>query len=186
MYVSGAVELRNSLASRFNQELPSTVIFDYPNAQGLASFILGGQDKAAEAESDEDSESSQDGDWEALRDIADISAIRSVFDHYITLHYITLHYITLHYITLHYITLHYITLHYITLHYITEVPNVKELTIASRITHHANAPEVQVDNPPGAPTKTQWQLEFQARLLLEVNIRAKKATEVADWRHCNL
>ena len=75
LYLSGAVELRNSLASQFHQELPSTIIFDYPNALGLATFILSRQDKAAGAES-EDSESSQDDEVEAVGDTADVSAIR--------------------------------------------------------------------------------------------------------------
>lgn len=77
----GAVELRNSLSSRFNQDLSSTVIFDYPNAQGLASFILGRQAGIAGAD-DEESESSQDEDVEEIAgDVADISAIRWLLAH---------------------------------------------------------------------------------------------------------
>lgn len=36
----GAVELRNSLAARFNlPDLPATLIFDYPSISALAAFI---------------------------------------------------------------------------------------------------------------------------------------------------
>lgn len=36
----GAVELRNSLTSRFNMELPATIMFDYPTTGAIASFML--------------------------------------------------------------------------------------------------------------------------------------------------
>lgn len=35
----GSVELRNSLASRFNVELPATATIDYPTVAALARFI---------------------------------------------------------------------------------------------------------------------------------------------------
>lgn len=74
--LSGAVELRNNLSSRFSLDLPSTVIFDYPNAQGLASFILSRQNNALGA-AEEDTESSQDDDEEEdAGEAADIGAIR--------------------------------------------------------------------------------------------------------------
>lgn len=38
----GAVELRNSLASRFSMaELPATLTYDYPTVNAVASFIAG-------------------------------------------------------------------------------------------------------------------------------------------------
>ncbi len=36
---AGSVELRNALASKFSLELPSTLVFDYPNAQSLAKHL---------------------------------------------------------------------------------------------------------------------------------------------------
>lgn len=36
-----AVELRNSLASSFNLQLPSTVVFDYPTIEALSKYISG-------------------------------------------------------------------------------------------------------------------------------------------------
>ena len=41
-----AVELRNSIASKFAVTLPATLIFDYPTLSGMAAFVfeaLGGQ-----------------------------------------------------------------------------------------------------------------------------------------------
>lgn len=35
----GALELRASLASAFNLELPATLIFDYPSISALAKFL---------------------------------------------------------------------------------------------------------------------------------------------------
>ncbi len=35
----GAVELRNSIQVRFGFDLPATVIFDYPTATAMASYI---------------------------------------------------------------------------------------------------------------------------------------------------
>lgn len=35
----GAVELRNSIQTRFGIELPATVTFDYPTATAMASYI---------------------------------------------------------------------------------------------------------------------------------------------------
>ena len=35
----GAVELRNSLATRFSLELPATLIFDHPTAEALSQFL---------------------------------------------------------------------------------------------------------------------------------------------------
>ena len=35
----GAVELRNALAARFADDLPTTFIFDYPTAAALASYL---------------------------------------------------------------------------------------------------------------------------------------------------
>ncbi|WP_338321005.1 acyl carrier protein, partial [Streptomyces lonarensis] len=37
----GAVELRNRLATAAGVRLPSTMIFDYPNAAALADYIRG-------------------------------------------------------------------------------------------------------------------------------------------------
>ena len=72
----GAVELRNSLSSRFNLDLPSTVIFDYPTAQGLAAFINGKQ-QGPEAFEDAGSEDSQDDVSEtAAKDAVNITTIR--------------------------------------------------------------------------------------------------------------
>ena len=39
----GAVELRNSLATHFAVDLPSTVTFDYPTIAALANFIASSQ-----------------------------------------------------------------------------------------------------------------------------------------------
>ena len=41
-----AVELRNSIASKFAITLPATLIFDYPTLSGMAAFVfesMGGQ-----------------------------------------------------------------------------------------------------------------------------------------------
>ena len=35
----GAVELRNSLATRFSLELPATLIFDHPTVAALARYV---------------------------------------------------------------------------------------------------------------------------------------------------
>ena len=35
----GSVELRNSLASTFDMELPSTFAFDYPTVKAMAAFV---------------------------------------------------------------------------------------------------------------------------------------------------
>ena len=37
----GALELRNQLATRFSQDLPATLIFDYASAEGIAGFLVG-------------------------------------------------------------------------------------------------------------------------------------------------
>ena len=39
VYLVGAVELRNAVASRFGVELPATVTFDYPTIAAMAGFI---------------------------------------------------------------------------------------------------------------------------------------------------
>lgn len=36
---AGAVELRNTLTSKYGVELPPTAIFDYPTVQALAAFV---------------------------------------------------------------------------------------------------------------------------------------------------
>jgi hypothetical protein len=41
---SGAVELRNALASRFRVELPATVTLDYPSISTLAGYIASNTD----------------------------------------------------------------------------------------------------------------------------------------------
>ena len=35
----GAVELRNALQSRFNVQLPATVVIDYPSVNALSAFL---------------------------------------------------------------------------------------------------------------------------------------------------
>lgn len=44
----GAVELRNSLANRFNIEFPATLTFDHPTIAALAAFIASRAPAAAE------------------------------------------------------------------------------------------------------------------------------------------
>ena len=65
--------MRNSLSSRFNLELPSTVIFDYPSVQALATFIAskegGTQEDGSESEEDF---SDEDLDAGPLVDLAEI------------------------------------------------------------------------------------------------------------------
>ncbi len=50
----GAVELRNRLVSAVGVKLPSTMIFDYPNAAALAEFVreqlVGSEDGATDEE----------------------------------------------------------------------------------------------------------------------------------------
>lgn len=41
----GAVELRNSLASRFAVDLPATFVFDYPTPEAIAQFLACAQPK---------------------------------------------------------------------------------------------------------------------------------------------
>jgi len=36
----GAVELRNSLASRFAMDLPATLTFDYPTIKALSQYLV--------------------------------------------------------------------------------------------------------------------------------------------------
>lgn len=45
----GAVELRKELATLSGLELPATLIFDYPSAEGIANF-LASQARAAESQ----------------------------------------------------------------------------------------------------------------------------------------
>ena len=45
----GAVELRNSLASRCGIDLPATVMFDYPTASGLAGYVAARRSEAPAA-----------------------------------------------------------------------------------------------------------------------------------------
>lgn len=50
------MELRNSLASRFNLELPSTVIFDYPSVEALTTFIVSRQHGEQETQAGSEAE----------------------------------------------------------------------------------------------------------------------------------
>ena len=45
----GAVELRNGLSTRFNIDLPATVIFDFPTINLLAEYLGSQQSKATAA-----------------------------------------------------------------------------------------------------------------------------------------
>ena len=38
-----AVELKNNLASSFRLDMPATIIFDYPNAKALATYLYSQQ-----------------------------------------------------------------------------------------------------------------------------------------------
>ena len=73
-FPAGAVELRNNLSSRFNLELPSTVIFDYPNVKALAGFIASRQSPEGleGSEISEEDDYSDEGDEEGAVDVESI------------------------------------------------------------------------------------------------------------------
>ena len=72
------MELRNNLSSRFNLELPSTVIFDHPNVKALAGFVASRQSPEG-PEGSEDSEEddySDKGDMEDMEGAVDVESIK--------------------------------------------------------------------------------------------------------------
>jgi len=69
------VELRNALSTRFNLELPSTVIFDYPNVQALAAFVASKQ-SPEEPEEEEESEEDDYDEGEEGEGAVDVESIK--------------------------------------------------------------------------------------------------------------
>lgn len=60
---AGAVELRNSLASKYGVELTATAVFDYPTVDALVTFVaskLAEAEPAAASASEDDSEEEQE------------------------------------------------------------------------------------------------------------------------------
>lgn len=67
--------MRNSLANKFNLELPSTAIFDYPSVQALANFIANKQGGAeGPLEDEEDDEFSEEEEVDSPQ--VELEAIR--------------------------------------------------------------------------------------------------------------